>query len=80
MSAETPTTGDIPTAAADPNTRYAAGAVPFAEKPGDMIGPYKLLQVIGEGGFGTVWLADLPRAHRPACCAEGHQARHGFVR
>ena len=25
---------------------------------GDRIGPYKLLQQIGEGGFGTVWMAD----------------------
>ena len=28
------------------------------EKPGDRIGPYKLLQQIGEGGFGTVWMAE----------------------
>src|SRR4051794_33722698 len=28
------------------------------ESPGDHIGPYKLLQQIGEGGFGTVWMAD----------------------
>ncbi|MGQ0626647.1 MAG: protein kinase domain-containing protein, partial [Phycisphaerales bacterium] len=26
--------------------------------PGDMIGPYKLLQPIAEGGFGAVWLAE----------------------
>jgi serine/threonine protein kinase len=28
------------------------------EGPGDTIGPYKLLQVIGEGGFGTVYMAE----------------------
>ena len=28
------------------------------EGTGTMIGPYKLLQQIGEGGFGTVWMAE----------------------
>jgi serine/threonine protein kinase/class 3 adenylate cyclase len=32
------------------------------EQPGDHIGPYKLLEQIGEGGFGTVWMAD---QHKP---------------
>ncbi|QYK47703.1 MAG: protein kinase [Phycisphaeraceae bacterium] len=30
----------------------------IAETPGMRVGPYKLLQVIGEGGFGTVFLAE----------------------
>jgi serine/threonine protein kinase len=28
------------------------------ERPGESIGPYKLLEVIGEGGFGVVYLAE----------------------
>ncbi|MBI3410874.1 MAG: serine/threonine protein kinase [Planctomycetes bacterium] len=30
----------------------------MAERPGAVIGPYKLLQQIGEGGFGTVFMAE----------------------
>src|SRR5260370_26994225 len=31
---------------------------PSAERPGTLIGPYKLLQQIGEGGMGTVFMAE----------------------
>src|SRR5437870_7225596 len=31
---------------------------PATERPGTMIGPYKLLQQIGEGGMGTVFMAE----------------------
>src|SRR6059036_2153897 len=35
-----------------------AAVVPITEKPGDRIGRYKLLQQIGEGGCGAVYMAE----------------------
>jgi eukaryotic-like serine/threonine-protein kinase len=41
-----------------PNPRVGATIdEPSAERAGTVIGPYKLLEPIGEGGMGTVWMA-----------------------
>jgi serine/threonine protein kinase/Tfp pilus assembly protein PilF len=36
----------------------ATTAEPLREAAGTIIGPYKLLEAIGEGGMGTVWMAE----------------------
>src|SRR5689334_13601509 len=41
---------------ADPGPVVTVDEPPVRERPGDLIGSYKLLEQIGEGGFGVVFL------------------------
>jgi len=50
-----PTVADAPTMA---SFDHASAPEPLGERPGSVIGPYTLREVIGEGGFGTVFLAE----------------------
>lgn len=53
-----PTRLSNPSAPGFPSAQVTYGDNPALEKVGTRVGPYKLLQVIGEGGFGTVYLAE----------------------
>src|SRR5207302_6308589 len=48
----------------------SAAAMP-TEKPGDRIGRYKLLQQIGEGGCGVVYMAEQEEIGRASCRERG---------
>ena len=49
----------------------------LSEGPGTVIGPYKLMEQIGEGGMGVVYVAEQHAARAPQGRPEGHQAGHG---
>src|SRR5262249_39308744 len=47
-----------------PDQPEVASDIPLAERPGTAVGPYKLLEQIGEGGFGVVFMAEQQRPVR----------------
>ena len=51
-------TGSDPTLDTPSSAAAETVAGPLREAPGRRIGPYKLLQLIGEGGFGSVFMAE----------------------
>ena len=61
VDATTAGSADVTTLAPEPVAAMSAvhkGPRPITEGPGTCIGPYKLVQMIGEGGMGSVYIAE----------------------
>ena len=60
------------------STMIGGVGAPPRERVGSVIGPYKLLQQLGEGGFGIVYMAEQEKPVRRMVAAQDHQAGHGY--
>ncbi len=58
-------------------TAQAVGGI--SEAPGERIGPYKLVQAIGEGGMGTVWMAEQREPVKRLVALKLDQAEDGLT-
>ena len=63
---------------APPRNSGTIDYAPINERPGTMIGPYKLMEQIGEGGFGLVFVAEQQQPVEAEGRPQGHQAGHGL--
>jgi tetratricopeptide (TPR) repeat protein/serine/threonine protein kinase len=64
LDADARGTGFLKVNPADPPEGGVTAIYVPSEVAGEQIGPYKLLERIGEGGFGTVWVAEQQRPLR----------------
>src|ERR1700733_13749255 len=66
------------------SVQHATADAPITERPGTVIGPYKLLEQIGEGGFGLVFMAEQQQPLRRKVAVKiikpGMDSRHVIAR